>query len=172
MSQSPKLSYPLTRKGPEVDEYFGTSVPDPFRWLEDDRSEETEAWVKAQNEVSFGYLEQIPVRKALRDRLKELYNYPRLSSPYKVGEYYFFYKNDGLQNQAVIYIQKGLDGEAEVFIDPNALSEKGTVSISLLGASPDDRFIAYSRSEAGSDWSEIRVIELKVGRNKRTCFPG
>ena len=154
------LRYPLTRKGEEVDEYFGIQVPDPYRWLEDDRSEETEEWVQAQNELTFAYLNKIPFRKKLRDRLEALYNYPRLSAPRKVGDYYFFYKNDGLQNQPVIYFQKALTGEAEIFLDPNELSKEGTTSIGLLEASADERYIAYSKSEAGSDWSTIHLIDL------------
>ncbi|MEM7656756.1 MAG: prolyl oligopeptidase family serine peptidase [Bacteroidota bacterium] len=151
--------YPTTKQVDQVDDYFGTAVADPYRWLEDDRSAETEDWVKAQNEVTFDYLKQIPFRDALRDRFQALFNYERISSPRKVGEYVFFSKNDGLQNQSVIFIQeKGK--EPEVFIDPNALSKEGIVSISLLGASQDDRYIAYARSEAGSDWTEIRVIEI------------
>ncbi|MEM7370182.1 MAG: prolyl oligopeptidase family serine peptidase [Bacteroidota bacterium] len=155
------LTYPPTKKVDQIDDYYGTQVKDPYRWLEDDRSPETEAWVKAQNSVSFAYLNQIPTRAAFRQRLEELFNYPRMSSPRKVGAYYFFYKNDGLQNQDIIYIQHGLEGTHEVFIDPNKLSDQGTVSISLLSASQDNRYIAYSRSEAGSDWQEIRIIDIE-----------
>ena len=155
-----KLSYPETRTEDQVDNYFGTDVNDPYRWLEIDTAAEVEAWVKAENEVTFAYLEKIPYRKAIRDRYEELFNYPKLSSPFKAGEYYFFYKNDGLQNQAVIYVQKGLDGAPEVFIDPNALSAEGTVAIDLTGFSNDDKYVAYSRQEAGSDWQEIRVMEI------------
>ncbi len=155
-----KLNYPLTEKMDVVDTYFGTEVADPYRWLEDDNAPDTEAWVKEQNKVTQAYLDRIPYREQVKDRLTELFNYPRMSSPRRVGEYYFFYKNDGLQNQSVIYFQKGRDGEPEVFIDPNALSEDGTISINLLGASKDDKYIAYSQSLAGSDWSEIRVREV------------
>lgn len=154
------VQYPATRTSDVVDNYFGTDVPDPYRWLEDDRDPEVEGWVKEQNKVTQDFLSQIEYRPQLEERLGALLNYERVSSPRKVGDYYFFSKNDGLQNQAVIYIQKGIEGEPEVFIDPNQLSENGTVSISLLGASADDRYIAYSRSEAGSDWQTIHVIEV------------
>ena len=155
-----KLNYPETRTEDQVDNYFGKDVADPYRWLEIDTAAEVEAWVKAQNEVTFGYLESIPYREAIRQRCEALYNYPKLSSPFKAGDYYFFYKNDGLQNQAVIYFQKGLDGEPEVFIDPNALSTDGTVSIGLAGLSKDNKYVTYSRSEAGSDWEEFHVMEI------------
>jgi prolyl oligopeptidase len=154
------LTYPITAKVDTVDVYHGVEVPDPFRWLEDDNSPETATWVKAQNEVTLGYLSRIPYRDTIRERLTELFNYPRISAPMKVGEYYFFYKNDGLQNQDVIYYQQGRDGEPMVFIDPNALSDAGTVAISLLGASKDNKYMAYSKSVAGSDWTEIYIRDI------------
>ncbi len=154
------IAYPVTEKVDQVDDYFGTAVADPYRWLEDDQAEGVARWVEAQNAVTFGYLEQIPFREKIRERLHEIFNYPRYSSPFRVGDYYFFYKNDGLQNQSVIYIQEGLEGEPEVFIDPNQLSADGTVRIGLIGFSPDDRYAAVSRSEAGSDWQEIRIMEI------------
>jgi prolyl oligopeptidase len=155
-----QISYPETKKVDQVDDYFGTSVPDPYRWLEDDTAEDVKAWVDEQNELTFGYLEQIPFREKVRQRISDLYNYPKYSSPSRVGEYYLFSKNDGLQNQSVIYIQKGLEGESEVFIDPNELSPDGTIRIGLLGASYDNKYMAISRSEAGSDWREIRIMEV------------
>lgn len=159
------LTYPDTRKDATVvDEYFGTKVADPYRWLENDTSSETGNWVKAQNDVTNSYLAQIPYREKIADRYEELMNYPKLSSPRKVGEYYFFYKNDGLQNQSVIYYKKGMDGEPQVFIDPNTLSEDGTVAIGLSGASDDDKYMSYIRSEAGSDWSEIHVREVATNK--------
>ncbi len=162
--EKPEVAYPDTRTEDVSDTYFGTLVSDPYRWLEDDTAREVTDWVKRQNEVTFGYLEKIPFRDKFKTRLEEIYNYPRISAPLKAGEYYFFYKNDGLQNQAVIYYKKGLDGKEEVFLDPNALSANGTVSIGLVGFSKDHRYVAYSRSEAGSDWQEIRVMEIE---NKR-----
>jgi prolyl oligopeptidase len=155
-----KLDYPVTKKVDQVDDYFGTKVADPYRWLEDDNAEDTKAWVEAQNAVTFGYLDTIPYRPKIKERLTEIFNYPRYSSPFRVGEHYFFYKNDGLQNQSVCYIQKGLDGTPEVFFDPNALSPDGTVRVGIIGPSGDDRYLAISRGEAGSDWSEIRVMEI------------
>jgi len=157
---APKIAYPETRKVGQVDDYFGTKVADPYRWLEDDKSPETAAWVEAQNAVTFDYLKKIPFRDAIKKRLTDIFNYPRYSSPFRVGAYYLFSKNDGLQNQSVIYIQKGLEGAPEVLIDPNALSPDGTIRIGLVGFSGDKKYAAISRGEAGSDWSEIRVLEL------------
>ena len=156
-----KITYPETRKDSSVvDEYFGTKVADPYRWLEDDQAPEVEAWVKKQNELTFDYLSKIPFRDEIRARYEEVFNYPKVYAPQRAGEYFFFYKNDGLQNQAVIYVQKGSEGEPEVFIDPNALSKEGTVSINLIGFSDDNKYVAISRQEAGSDWQEIRVMEI------------
>ncbi len=157
-----ELQYPLTTKSEQVDDYFGTKVADPYRWLEDDNAEEVKQWVKEENAVTFGFLDKVPFREKIRSRLKEIYNYPRYSSPFRAGDYYFFYKNDGLQNQSVIYIQKGLDGQPEVFIDPNALSPDGTVRIGLISFSKDNRYVAVSRGEAGSDWSAIKVMEVET----------
>jgi prolyl oligopeptidase len=154
------VTYPKTATEDVMDDYFGTSVADPYRWLENDTAANTEAWVKEQNVVTQGYLDKIPFRKAVRDRFEELFNYPKYGAPYQVGEYYFFSKNDGLQNQSVLYRQKGLDGAPEVFIDPNKLSEKGTAAISIVGVSGDDKYMTIARSDAGSDWSEIQVYEV------------
>ncbi len=158
--EAAKLNYPVTKKVDQADDYFGTTVADPYRWLEDDNAEDTLAWVEAQNKVTFGYLDTIPFRPKIKERLTEIFNYPRYSSPFRVGEHYFFYKNDGLQNQSVCYIQNGLDGTPEVFFDPNALSPDGTVRVGIIGPSGDDKYLAISRGEAGSDWSEIRVMEI------------
>jgi len=155
-----KLTYPATKKVDQVDDYFGTKVADPYRWLEDDNAADVKAWVQAENVVTFGYLGRIPFRDKIKQRLTEIYNYPRYSSPFRAGEYYFFYKNDGLQNQSVCYIQKGLAGTPEVFFDPNALSPDGTVRLGIVSLSRDDRYVALSRGEAGSDWSEIRIMEI------------
>ncbi len=159
-----KMTYPVARKADQVDNYFGTKVSDPYRWLEDDRSAETAKWVEAENAVTFGYLGKIPFRDALHRRLDQIYNYPRYTSPMRAGEYYFFSKNDGLQNQSVIYFQKGLDGTPEVFIDPNKLSPDGTIRIGLTGFSLDKKYVAISRGEAGSDWSEIHIMEVATKR--------
>lgn len=154
------VKYPATATVDHSDDYHGTAIADPYRWLEVDTAQDVEAWVKEQNAVTFGYLENIPFRKKIEERLTELLNYPRLSSPFRAGDYYFFYKNDGLQNQAVIYYQKGLDGEPEVFIDPNTWSEAGTTAISLVGFSEDDRYVAFTVADAGSDWRKIKVMEV------------
>ena len=123
-----KIEYPVTKKGDVVDTYFGTKVPDPYRWLEDDRSEETAAWVKEQNKVTFGYLETIPYREEIKSRLQKMWNYEKYTAPQREGEYIYFSKNDGLQNQFVIYRQKK-NGEPEVFLDPNKFSADGTTSL-------------------------------------------
>lgn len=155
--------YPETRKDLTVqDDYHGTTVSDPYRWLEDDNSEETAAWVKAQNEVTRDYLGQIPYREQIKTRLTELYDYPKEGTPFKRGEYYFFYKNDGLQNQSVLYYQKGLEGAPEVFLDPNTLSESGTVALNSVTFSKDYQYAAYGVSTSGSDWVEIRVMEVET----------
>jgi prolyl oligopeptidase len=156
-----EVSYPVTQKDTGItDDYHGTLVADPYRWLEYDTASNVAEWVTAQNKVTFGYLEKIPFRDKIKSRLTEVFNYPRYSSPFRVGDYYFFYKNDGLQNQAVIYYQKGLDGQPVVFLDPNKMSEDGTAAVSLLGASKDARFMAYAINQSGSDWQQINVIEI------------
>jgi len=155
------VTYPETQKDESVsDDYHGTLVSDPYRWLEFDTAANVLDWVTAQNKVTFGFLEQIPFREKIRNRLTEIFNYPRYSSPFRVGEYYFFYKNDGLQNQAVIYYQKGLDGDPMVFLDPNKMSEDGTAAVSLLGESKDNKYMAYSINMAGSDWQQINIMEI------------
>jgi prolyl oligopeptidase len=160
MNSAMKLTYPETKTVDQTDDYFGKTIEDPYRWLEIDTAQDVEAWVTEQNKVTFGYLENIPYRDQIRERYEELFNYPKLSSPFKVGEYLFFRKNDGLQNQSVVYYQKGLDGEPEVFMDPNAMSEDGTVAVSLAGFSNDDKYVTYSRQDAGSDWQEFYVMEV------------
>jgi len=152
-----KLTYPVTRKGDVVDTYFGDKVADPYRWLEDDRSEETEAWVKTQNNLTQSYLERVSYKEEIADIARKLFDYERISAPFTEGEYTYFYKNDGLQNQSVVYRQKD-DGEAEVFIDPNELSDDGTVSLAALSFSKDGSLAAYQTSTGGSDWREVYVI--------------
>ena len=156
-----KVTYPETQKVDTVDTYFGTEVKDPYRWLEDDRSAETEAWVKKQNETTFGYLDNIPFRDALKKRYTQLVNYERISAPRKRGDYTYFYKNDGLQNQSVIYRQKG-DNEPEVFLDPNKFAEDGTISLgSGLNFSDNEKIVAYSISEGGSDWRKVIIMDVE-----------
>jgi len=154
------LVYPVTPKGTQVDDYFGAKVADPYRWLEDDQAPEVKKWVEAENKVTFSYLEKIPFREKVLQRVKAIFNYPRYSAPTKAGDYYFFSKNDGLQNQSVIYVQKGLEGRPEVFLDPNQMAPDGTVRVNLIGFSKNNRYVSYSRSEAGSDWQEVRVMDI------------
>ena len=153
------VNYPTTSKVDSVDTYFGTEVPDPFRWLEDDRSAATEQWVKEQNQVTFGYLEEIPFREDLKNRLEKLWNYEKLSSPFKEGEFTYYYKNDGLQNQYVVYRKKNDGGNPEVFLDPNTFSKDGTTSLQGLSFTKDGSLAAYLISEAGSDWRKAIVLE-------------
>jgi prolyl oligopeptidase len=159
-----KINYPETLKTDTVDVYFGTEVPDPYRWLEDDNSAETASWVTAQNEVTDAYLAKIPYRDQIRERLTALWNYPRYGVPFKKGGYYFFFKNDGIQNQSVLYIQDSLKGEARVFLDPNKLSADGTTSLGTYSVSKDGKYFAYAISKAGSDWNEIYVMETATGK--------
>lgn len=154
------MKYPETKKDSTTDNYFGKAIADPYRWLENDTSAETKAWVVAQNKVTQNYLSQIPYREDIKKRLTEIWNYPKESAPFKVGEYYFFTKNDGLQNQGVWFIKKGLDGKEETFLDPNKLTADGTAAISLLGFSHDKKYVAYSVAQAGSDWSSIYVMDI------------
>jgi prolyl oligopeptidase len=154
------LQYPATKTVDHVDTYHGTAIADPYRWLEDDTSAETAAWVEAQNKVTFAYLDKIPYRAQLTRRLNALYNYAKYSSPSRKGENYFFSKNDGLQNQSVLYIQKGLTGTPEVLIDPNTWSEDGTFRLMGYAASKDGKLLTYGVSRSGSDWQEYRVLDL------------
>ncbi|MCU0454879.1 MAG: prolyl oligopeptidase family serine peptidase [Bacteroidales bacterium] len=154
-----KITYPVTKTGNVVDTIFGTPVPDPYRWLEDDMSEETAQWVKEQNLVTFGYLEKIPYREAIKERLTKIWNFEKFGMPFREGDFIYFTKNDGLQNQYVYYRQKE-GGEPEVFLDPNKFSEDGTTSLGEMGFSKDGSMMAYSISEGGSDWR--RVITLNA----------
>lgn len=159
-----KLNYPITKKTDTIDEYFGVKIADPYRWLEDDKSEETGLWVEAQNKITFGYLEKIPYRQKIKDRITQMWNYPKFGTPFKKGNYYFFFKNDGLQNQSVLYIQEGLTGEPRVFLDPNKLSDDGTVALGGMSISNDHKYFAYQTASSGSDWNEIFVIEIASGK--------
>lgn len=155
------MNYPITKKVDTADTYFGTEVKDPYRWLEDDRSEETEAWVKNQNKTTFSYLDSIPFRDDFKNRLEKLWNYEKLGSPFKEGGYTYFYKNDGLQNQYVVY-RKKQGGEEEVFLDPNTFSEDGTTSLMSLSFTKDGSKAAYLISEGGSDWRKGIVIDTEM----------
>ncbi|WP_370408447.1 prolyl oligopeptidase family serine peptidase [Tenacibaculum dicentrarchi] len=155
------LNYPKTAKKPIVDDYFGTKITDNYRWLEDDKSTETENWVKAENDVTFNYLSKIPYREQLKDRLSELWNYEKLGTPFKEGDYTYFYKNDGLQNQSVLY-RKDAQGNEEVFLNPNTFSKDGTTSLGSVSFTKDGSIVAYSISEGGSDWRKIIVLNTKT----------
>ena len=160
----PQLTYPETAKTDVVDTYFGTSVPDPYRWLENDTSAQTAAWVAAQNKVTGEYLSKIPFRGALLRRLTAVADYEKTGAPAKKHGKYYFYKNDGLQNQSVLYVQNSLDGEARVMLDPNKLSADGTVALTGTSFSHDGKYMAYTISRSGSDWTEIYVIDTESGQ--------
>jgi prolyl oligopeptidase len=157
------LSYPQTRQVDQIDDYHGTQIADPYRWLEDLDAPETEAWIQAQNQVTFAYLDQIPFREKIKERLTKLWNYERYSAPFKEGDRYFYFKNDGLQNQSVLYTLKSLDGTPKVLIDPNKLSEDGTIALGGISISEDGRLMAYGLSQAGSDWVEWRIRDIESG---------
>lgn len=163
MKQIKHQPYPVTERGETVDDYFGTSVADPYRWLEDDRAEATAAWVVAENAVTDDYLSQIPFRSAIRERLTELWNYPKQGLPSKHGDAWYRFYNDGLQNQSVLYRADTPDGKGEVFLDPNALSDDGTVALAGVSFSEDGKYCAYSVAASGSDWVEIRVLDVASG---------
>lgn len=159
-TEKTSITYAETFRGDHVDTLWGEVVPDPYRWLENDTSAETADWVKRQNAVTDAYLGRIPFREAIAKRYEDLFNFPKVSAPSKVGDKFFIHKNSGLQNQSVIYVREGMEGEDKVFIDPNAIDPAGTTSIDLMGASNDDRYMAVSVQRAGSDWQEIEIWDL------------
>ncbi len=155
------LKYPPTKKIEHTDTYFGTKITDPYRWLEDDNAPDTKAWVTAQNKVTFGYLAQIPYRAAVLNRIKTLANYPKYSAPFKKNDNVYFYKNNGLQNQSVLYVQKGYDGTPEILLDPNTFSADGTVRLTSFILSKDGKYAAYGRTAIpGSDWYDLYVMDM------------
>jgi prolyl oligopeptidase len=158
-------NYPPARKSDQVDDYHGVKVADPYRWLEDLDSEETRNWVEAQNKLSFGFLESIPARAELKDRLTKLWNYEKYGIPFKEGERYFYTRNSGLQNQAVLYTVTSLDAQPQLVLDPNTLSADGTVAVSGMQVSPDGKLLAYSLSASGSDWQEWKVRDVATGKD-------
>ena len=155
------LKYPNTKKVKTVDTYFGSEVADPYRWLEDDRSSETENWVKEQNEVTFEYLDNIPYRDSLKNRLNEIWNYEKVTAPFKEAAYTYFYKNNGLQNQYVLYRFKNKDENPEVFLDPNTFSDDGTTSLGSISFSKNGNLVAYAISEGGSDWRKVLIMDAE-----------
>ncbi len=164
-AKTERLVYPEARKGDVVDEYHGTNVPDPYRWLEDPDSPETRAWIEIQNRLTFGYLEQIPERQKIHERLTAVWNYEKYDLPHKYGNRYFFTKNDGLQNQSILYTVKSLDDEPVMLLDPNGFSEDGTVALSGWSPTDDGRLMAYGLSTAGSDWEEWFVRDVETGQD-------
>ncbi len=160
-ANSEKMTYPQTRMDNTVDTYFGTQIADPYRWLEDDRSAETAEWVKQQNNFTFGYLSKIPYRQAIKEKLEKLWNYEKIGAPFTEGDYTYYYKNNGLQNQSVLY-RKDKDGKEEVFLDPNTFSKDGTTSLGEVAFSEDGSLVAYLISEGGSDWRKGIVLNAKT----------
>jgi len=165
MSLPAGIVYPVTRTTNQMDVYHGVSVPDPYRWLEDDNAAETKTWVEAQNKITFDYLKQIPQRDAIRDRLTKLWNFERYSVPFKLGGRYFFSRNDGLQNQSVLYTLPSLDAQPAVLLDPNKLSKDGTVALNGISVSHDGNYLAYGIAEAGSDWEEWKIRDVLTGQD-------
>ncbi|MCX6305839.1 MAG: prolyl oligopeptidase family serine peptidase [Bacteroidetes bacterium] len=162
--QKNTVNYPVAKKVDTVDTYFGTKIADPYRWMENDTSAETAAWVSEENAATKEYLSKIPFREQMKERLTKIWNYPRFGVPFKEGPYYFFFKNDGLQNQSVFYVRKGIDGEPKVLLDPNKLSEDGTIALAGTQVSHDGRYLAYSIAKSGSDWNEVHVMEIGSGK--------
>jgi prolyl oligopeptidase len=160
------ITYPVARKSDVVDDYHGTKVPDPYRWLEDVDSPETRAWVEAENRVTFAYLEQIPERARIHRRLTALWDYPKYGAPFKKGGRYFFFKNSGLQNQSVLHTQASLTAQPETLLDPNTLSPDGTVALATLALTEDGRLLVYGTSGSGSDWQEFRVRDVATRRDR------
>ena len=164
-AQAQRLAYPTSKTVNQVDDYHGERVADPYRWLEDVDAADTREWVEAQNRVTFGFLERIPERATLRERLTKLWNYERFSAPFRKGGRYFFFKNDGLQNQAVMYQQATLAAAPTVLLDPNTLSADGTVALSTIELSEDGRYLAYALAASGSDWNEVKVRDVATGKD-------
>jgi prolyl oligopeptidase len=160
----PRPSYPAARKGDVVDDYHGTRVADPYRWLEDADAPETAAWVEAQNTLTASLLAR-PVREEIKKRLLELYDYPRVSVPVRKGERYFYTRNTGLQNQSVLYVRQGLDGDERVLLDPNALSADGTVALTKTAPTADGSLLGYTLARSGSDRVEILVRDVATGKD-------
>ncbi|MBN2728822.1 MAG: S9 family peptidase [Bacteroidales bacterium] len=163
MLHGQSIDYPETRRGEQVDDYFGHEIADPYRWLEDENSDETRQWITNENEITFKYLEEIPFRNKLRDRLESLWNYEKMGIPQKYGPWIIYFKNSGMQNQSVLYCRKGYDGEEKLLLDPNTLSEDGTTSLATYSVSHDYKYFAYAISKGGSDWNEIFVINIETG---------
>jgi prolyl oligopeptidase len=165
MTSAKSLNYPITRKSDRIDNYHGTKVSDPYRWLEDSDSKETQNWINSQNKVTFSYLNQIPIRDKIKQRLTKLWDYEKYSIPFKEGNRYFYFRNDGLQNQSVLYTLNNLSDEPKVLLDPNLLSEDGTVALSGYSVSDNGKYLAYGLSISGSDWQEWKVRDIQTGKD-------
>jgi prolyl oligopeptidase len=165
MTPAKPLTYPITHKGDRIDNYHGTKVSDPYRWLEEPDSKETQAWINAQNQVTFGYLNQISVRDKIKQRLTKLWDYEKYSIPFKEGNRYFYFKNNGLQNQSALYTLNNLRDKPKVLLDPNVLSKDGTVALSGYSVSDDGKYLAYGLSASGSDWQEWKVRDIQTGKD-------
>ena len=157
--------YPTAKKVDQIDDYNGVKVADPYRWLEDPDSADSRAWIEAENKLTFGFLNEIPERAKIKERMTKLWNYEKYTPPFKEGDRYFYFKNDGLQNQNVLYTLKSLDGEPRALLDPNKLSTDGTVALSGLEISEDGKYLAYGLSTSGSDWQEWKVREVETGND-------
>jgi prolyl oligopeptidase len=160
-----QLQYPVTKKVDQTDDYFGTKVMDTYRWLEDDKSAETKEWVTAENAVTQSYLAKIPYRKNFREAIEKVFNYPKYSAPFRKGEWFYFYKNDGLQNQSVLYRQKGLGGKVDEVLDPNKLSPDGTTRLQLFSLSKEGNYAVVGLSKGGSDWQTYYVRDMNTGKD-------
>ncbi len=160
----PKISYPETKKGGVVDDYFGTKIADPYRWMESLDSAEVAQWVAAQNKVTFEYLDKLPLREHFKRRITELWNYPKVSGPVREGARYFYVKNSGLERQSPLYMREGLASEPKLVIDPNVLSPDGSLSLAQWKPSPDGRMLAYGIAEGGADWQTIQLLDIAKGQ--------
>ena len=160
---TPRFSYPATQKVDQVDNYHGTLVADPYRWLEDENSTDVQKWIQDQNQLTFDYLDSLPTREAVRERITELWNYSRRSLPVQRNGTYFYSSNDGLQNQPIFYRQISSDADPEVILDPNSFSEDGTIALTFVKISRNARYVGYGIADGGSDWQTIRVRDLKTG---------
>jgi prolyl oligopeptidase len=167
LAEAQRLEYPASKKGDVVDDYHGTSIPDPYRWMESLGSTETVAWIRAQNAVTSGYLEKLPYRETLRKRITELWDYPKVSLPYREGGRVFYRKNSGLQKQSVLYMRRSLSGAPRIVLDPNKLSPDGTTALFGYAAAPDGKHLLYALSEGGADWQTLRVRDLTTLRDLR-----
>src|SRR5262245_48947554 len=159
------MTYPATRKGDVVDDYFGTKVPDPYRWMEDLDSKEVAEWVSAQNQVTFDYLNKLPMREHFKRRITELWDYPKVGIPVREGGRYFYQKNSGLQRQPPLYMRATLTAEPILVLDPNVVSPDGSLSLADWTPSPDGKWLAYGLSEGGADWETLRVREVATGKD-------